>query len=76
MIGEFDLFGVFLPPLLVLAPVALVISAVVRGVLRWVGAYRLVWHRPLFDLALFVIVLGSVAAMSAHWGIAAPPFFR
>jgi hypothetical protein len=41
-----------------------------------VGAYRLVWHRPLFDLALFVIVLGSVAAMSAHWGIAAPPFFR
>ena len=27
------------------------------------GLYRLVWHRPLFDLALFVILLGIVAAI-------------
>jgi hypothetical protein len=64
MIGEIDVYGVFVPPLLVWVVVALPLTAVVRRLLRWLGFYRLVWHRPLFDFALLVIVLGAVVAAS------------
>jgi protein AaeX len=29
------------------------------------GVYRFVWHRPLFDLAIYVILLGVVTAAGA-----------
>ena len=67
MIGEIDLYGVFIPPLLIWVAVALPLTAVVRRLLRWFGFYRLVWHRPLFDSALLVIVLGAVVAASRRW---------
>jgi Protein of unknown function (DUF1656) len=57
MIGEFDIYGVFVPTLLVWALVALALTSVLRRVLVRVGFYRLVWHRPLVDLSLLVIVL-------------------
>jgi protein AaeX len=56
MIGEVSLFGIYVPPLLLLMLPALFVSRVVRA-----GFYRLVWHPALFDLSLFVIVLGSLA---------------
>jgi len=56
MIGEIDLFGVLLPPLLVWIGIALLLAAVLRMALAKLGAYRLVWHRPLFDLSLLVIL--------------------
>ena len=62
MIGEFDFDGVFFSPLLLYAVVALVLSAVLRRVLAMAGFYKLVWHRALFDFALFVVLLGAVAA--------------
>ena len=61
MIGEINLFGVFLPPLLVWVGVALVISASLRWLLAKAGAYRFIWHRPLFDLALLVVLTGLVS---------------
>lgn len=60
MIGEIDLFGVFLPPLLVWLGIGLLLSAATRWVLLRLGLYRYVWHRPLFDLALLVILTGAV----------------
>ena len=60
MIGEVDLFGVYLPPLLVWLLLALVLSACVRWVLNRLGVYRVVWHRPLFDISLLVILTGLV----------------
>jgi hypothetical protein len=68
MIGEFDVYGVFVPPLLVWVGVALPLTAGLRRLLRWFGFYRIVWHRPLVDLALLVIVLGAVVAVSSRWG--------
>jgi hypothetical protein len=56
MIGEIDLFGVLLPPLLVWLGIALLLAALLRMALAKLGAYRLVWHRPLFDLSLLVIL--------------------
>jgi hypothetical protein len=67
MIGEIDLYGVFLPPLLVWIGAALPLTAVLRRLLRWLGFYRLVWHRPLFDFALLIIVLGAVVAVATRW---------
>ncbi len=61
MIGEVDLYGVLLPPLLVWVIVALGLSTVLRRVLAWAGFYRFVWHRPLFDLCLLVILTGLVS---------------
>ena len=63
MIGELDLDGVFLSSVLVSATLALVIVFVLRRLLVWTRAYRLVWHPALFDAALFVIVWAAVARL-------------
>jgi hypothetical protein len=58
--------GVFVPGLLVWALLALVLSGMVRRLLRRWGVYRLVWHPPLFDAAIFLVLLGGVVAV-ADW---------
>ncbi|MFC3126188.1 DUF1656 domain-containing protein [Pseudoroseomonas globiformis] len=63
MIAEIDLYGIYLPALLVWALLAVPLTALLRRALARLGAYRWVWHRPLFDLALFVIVLGGITAL-------------
>jgi len=68
MIAEFDVYGVFVPSLLVWVVLALLLTSVLRRVLRWLGFYRIVWHRPLVDLALLVIVLGVVVNVTTRWG--------
>ena len=60
---EWSLGGVLFPPLLVSVGAALVVTGVVRRVLSVTGAYRFVWHPALFDLALFVLVLGGLDAV-------------
>jgi hypothetical protein len=73
MIGELDLHGVLVPPLLLSLLLALVASMALRRLLARVGFYRLVWHRPLFDFALYVILVGGVAALlSRIAGFAGP----
>ena len=62
MIGEFDFYGVFLSPVLISAVIALAVGVVVRKLLALVGLYRVVWHPPLFDAALFVILWAVTAA--------------
>jgi len=73
MIGELDVYGVFVSPLVLWAALALAVTALIRRVLAFSGFYRVVWHRPLFDLGLYVIVLAVVAVLLSHWaGIGAP----
>jgi len=62
MIGEFSVYGVFVPALLVWGLLAFLVTAVLRRVLAAIGFYRLVWHRPLVDLSLLVIILAAIAA--------------
>lgn len=68
MIGELDVNGVFLSPVLVSAVLAYVASLVVRRLLSLAGAYRAVWHPALFDTALFVILWAVVAAFPLPQG--------
>lgn len=57
---ELDIYGVFVPTVAMLGLVAYVISVLVRRLLDRVGFYTLVWHRPLFDMALLVCILAGL----------------
>ena len=66
MIGEFDIYGVYFPAFAVFAAIAFLLQVlVINRFLRAIGFYRLVWHRALFDLATYVILLGVVTAAGA-----------
>jgi len=67
MTGEIDLYGVFVPTLLVCSVIALVLLGMVRRLLGRFGFYRLVWHEYLANLALFVIILAVVTAGLQRW---------
>ena len=71
MIGEFDIAGVFIPAIVIWALASMAVGLVVRRVFVATGFYRLVWHRGLFDLALFFILWGLVAFMGNHFGLPA-----
>jgi hypothetical protein len=64
MTAELNLYGVFVPALFLWMLLALGIVLVLRRALVYSNAYVLIWHRPLFDLALYVIVLGVVVYLS------------
>lgn len=66
MIGEFDIYGVYFPAFAVFAAIAFLLQVIViNRLLDATGFYRLVWHRALFDLAIYVILLGVVTAAGA-----------
>jgi len=62
MIGELDVSGIFLPTLLVMMVVTYVLFLGVHGVLNRLHFYRLVWHRALFNVALYAVLLAAVDA--------------
>lgn len=66
MTGQFDLYGVFLPSFAALALFAYGMFRILASVLGRVGFYRLVWHRSLFNFALYVILLGAFSA-AINW---------
>ncbi|MDE2458889.1 MAG: DUF1656 domain-containing protein [Rhodospirillales bacterium] len=61
MIGEINIYGVLLPPLLIWAFIALLLSMAVRRGLSALGVYRFIWHRPLFDLCLLIMLTGLIS---------------
>jgi hypothetical protein len=66
VIGEFDIYGVYFPAFAVFAAIALLLQiVVVNRLLNALGFYRWVWHRALFDLAIYIILLGVVTAAGA-----------
>lgn len=67
MIGEIELYGVYFPSLLLLMLIAFATTGVLRFVLERLGLYRIVWHRSLFNFALYVIVLGATVALTHGW---------
>ena len=58
MIGEIDIAGVFISPLLLCLLSAFVGRVLISFLLQKAGIYKFVWHRPLFDISLFFILLG------------------
>ncbi len=66
MTGQFDLYGVFLPLFAALALFASGVFRVLASVLDKDGFYRLVWHRPLFNLAIYVTLLAGFS-VAFNW---------
>lgn len=60
MIGEVDISGVFLATLLVMMFCTYLLFLGVDAVLVRLHFYRLVWHRALFNVALYAVLLGAV----------------
>ena len=69
MLADINVFGVFVDVRLATAAMALLLVVPVRRLLAAVGAYRVVWHPALVDLALFVMLWGA----SAEIALALPP---
>ncbi|QIB33966.1 DUF1656 domain-containing protein [Ancylobacter pratisalsi] len=67
MPAEIDMYGVYLPSLLALMFLTLPLSLLVRRVLAWFGAYSLIWHRGLFDIALYLVLLQGMSLLSQWW---------
>src|SRR5262249_50876806 len=61
---EIDIYGVVVPALLPWLLVTYALIGLLHRTLRKMGFYRLVWHPPLFDLALFICLLGGVVYLS------------
>ena len=66
MIGDVDISGVFLPTLLVLMGITYLLFLVVHGLLTRVHFYRLGWHRALFMVGLYALLLGVVDSFSRY----------
>jgi H+/Cl- antiporter ClcA len=66
MLGEVDFEGVYVPSLLVCGVIAILFSIVLQRILLATAFYRLVWHRALFDIALFTIVLACVVNFTSN----------
>jgi hypothetical protein len=58
MIGEINIDGVFISPLLLCLVCAFFLRMALSWVLNKAGVYSLVVQRPLFDTALFLILAG------------------
>lgn len=63
MYGELSIYGVFVPTLVGLMLLAFVLLNGIRLLLLKAGAYRHLWHPPLFNLAVYVLVLGGLFAL-------------
>ena len=61
---EIDIYGVLVPSLLLWLIVAYALSALLRRLMQRFELYRLVWHRALFNFAMFVCLLGGVVYLS------------
>ena len=61
---ELDIAGVFITPILGWTLLALFTWTALRRLIDGFGLSRWIWHRGLFDAALFVIILGGIAAIA------------
>ncbi|HEY0235373.1 MAG TPA: DUF1656 domain-containing protein [Afipia sp.] len=64
---DLDIYGVFVPSLLVGVIVTYVLSSLLSRLFRHIGLYRFVWHRALFDFAVFVCLLGGIVYLSSEF---------
>jgi protein AaeX len=63
--SEIDIFGVFVPGLLLVVLAGLILSFLLARLLAWLGVTRAIWHPELFNIALFVLVLAVLTQILA-----------
>ncbi|WP_395664469.1 DUF1656 domain-containing protein [Methylocella sp.] len=65
MTQEIDIYGVFVPSLLLWAACALALTALLRRLFALSGAHRRLWRPTLFDLGVFLALLGCLTLPQA-----------
>jgi len=60
MYKELDFCGIFLPPFFLGLVIAMILYAPLHWLWDRINLQRWVWNRPVFELALFVILLALV----------------
>lgn len=63
MIKEITIAGVYVAPFAAYLAVSGLIYLPLRWIFNRIRIERFVWHRTLFDLAVFIILLGVSAAL-------------
>lgn len=63
---EINLSGVFVPAELIWAGIAFLLSSFICRRLDGTRFYGVIWHRALFDFALFVLLWGGLSALAYH----------
>jgi hypothetical protein len=58
-----EVAGFYLPSLTIWVALAAVPSVLLQRGLERFGLYRFVWHRSLFNLALYVLLVGGVVLL-------------
>ncbi|WP_122454675.1 DUF1656 domain-containing protein [Pseudomonas viridiflava] len=66
MIGDLDISGIFIPTFLAMMGIAWLLFLGVHAVLSRAHFYRLVWHRALFNVGLYALLLGAVDTLSRY----------
>ena len=64
--AEIEIFGVYLNSELVTSLSALILTFLVHRVLVFLKLHRYIWHRPLFETALFIVLWAVVLTFSLH----------
>jgi hypothetical protein len=63
MIKEVNIFGIYLAPFVLILFLTFIVFIPVRIWFDRVRIQQWVWHRPLFDLAVFVILLSTIGLL-------------
>lgn len=66
MSPDLDILGVYVPVLLPVMLGCYLVFLALRRLLRAAGLYRIVWHPALFDIALYVTLLGVAVPLLEH----------
>jgi hypothetical protein len=64
MLKEVNIDGIFIAPFALDLAIALVIFMPLRLVFDRYAIQRWVWHRPLFDIAVFVIIVSLIGLLA------------
>lgn len=69
MTTDFDFFGVMVSPLLICLLVAFVARVAISKVLSAMGEYKWIWHRSLFNLSIYIVLVwGFFNALTTYGG--------
>jgi hypothetical protein len=67
MIQDVSFDGVFVPTLMLYAVAAAILMSLLRRLLARIGFYRIVWHGPLVNVALYILILAAITAGVQRW---------
>jgi hypothetical protein len=67
-VEDLSVLGFYVPALMAWALLALLVFVALHWLMAATGLYRFVWHRALFGMALYVVILGGIVlGGSAGW---------